>query len=62
MFDQLITFENYNGYQITSMVLFFVFFIGILVWTFRMKNPFIKHMENLPMNDDIKNSRSITND
>ncbi len=55
MFKHLITFESLNNFQITAMVIFFLFFFGVLLRTFRLQKPFIEHMENLPVDDDPKN-------
>ncbi len=61
MFKHLITLESFNSFQITAMVLFFLFFLGVLFWTIRLRKPFIEHMENLPVDDDTKN-QGVRND
>ncbi len=38
-------------YPVISLVLFVVFFTGVLVWIFRIDKKEIEHMEQLPLND-----------
>lgn len=38
-----------EGYLIFSMIVFFSFFIGLLVWVFKADKKYIKEMENLPL-------------
>ncbi len=40
-------------YGIISVLLFFVFFIGILLWAFRLKRPHLESMGRLPLNDGV---------
>lgn len=39
-------------YGITSMVLFFVFFIGALVWALALRKPYVTHMSQIPLQPD----------
>ena len=49
-----------NGYGLFSFILFFGFFIGVLVWAFRLKKNYLNHMGDLPLNGDEINSNSKT--
>lgn len=37
-----------NGYLIFSLIVFFVFFVGVLWWTFTADKAYIKDMEDKP--------------
>jgi hypothetical protein len=46
--------ENIGGiglYGIISLCLFFAFFTGMLIWAFRLRKPYLKSMEELPLDD-----------
>ena len=46
--------ENINGvglYGIISVGLFFIFFVGMLVWAFRLKKNYLNSMRELPLDD-----------
>ena len=36
-----------------SLVLFFIVFIVIIIWTLGLDKKFINYMKNLPFNDDL---------
>lgn len=38
-------------YPVISLVLFVVFFAGVLIWIYRIPKKEIEHLENLPLND-----------
>ncbi|MBK9981758.1 MAG: CcoQ/FixQ family Cbb3-type cytochrome c oxidase assembly chaperone [Saprospiraceae bacterium] len=38
-------------YPLVSLGLFVVFFMGVLIWSYRIDKNEIEHMENLPLND-----------
>lgn len=38
-------------FPIISLLIFFTFFTGLLIWVFRAKKAYIKHVENLPLED-----------
>jgi len=48
--------ENINGYGLFSFILFFGFFIGVLVWAFRLKKIYLNHMGDLPLDGGENNS------
>lgn len=39
-------------YGVLSVCLFFAFFIGMLVWAFRLKKPYLNSMRGLPLDDE----------
>ncbi len=39
-------------YGIVSVLLFFAFFLGMLVWAFRLKSTHLESMALLPLRDD----------
>lgn len=39
-------------YGIVSMLIFFTFFIGMLIWVFRLSRTYVSTMERLPMTPD----------
>jgi cytochrome c oxidase cbb3-type subunit IV len=46
-----------ENYGILSIVLFFLFFLGMLAWAFRLKRPFLKSMAALPLEADADNDQ-----
>ncbi len=38
-------------FSIIGLIFFVVFFIGILVWVWKMGKPFANYMSRLPLND-----------
>jgi len=46
--------ENINGvgiYGVISIILFFAFFVGMLVWAWRLKKSHLDIMSGLPLED-----------
>jgi cbb3-type cytochrome oxidase subunit 3 len=41
--------ENINAFGLFSLVVFFGFFTGVLVWAFRLKKNYLNHMGDLPL-------------
>jgi len=47
--------ESINGvqiYPIISLILFFTVFGGMTFWAIRLRRPYIRHMGNLPLEDN----------
>ncbi len=44
--------ENIAVGPVISLIIFFVFFIGLLYWVFKVDKSFIKKMEDMPLNDN----------
>jgi len=38
-------------FPIISLIIFFTFFVGLLVWVAKTKKTYIKHVEGLPLED-----------
>jgi cytochrome c oxidase cbb3-type subunit 4 len=52
--------ENIEIWPVISFVIFFVFFVCLLLWTFTADNKFIEKMKGLPVEDnDGKNDSSF---
>ncbi len=45
--------ENIAIGPIISLVIFFVFFIVLLYWVFKVDKSFIKKMEDMPLKDSL---------
>jgi len=39
-------------YQIVALLIFFIFFIGVIIWLFKMDEKDIKRMEEIPLDND----------
>jgi cytochrome c oxidase cbb3-type subunit 4 len=44
--------DNIAIWPVISFVIFFLFFLGLLWWTFSVDKKFIARMSNMPMDDD----------
>ena len=47
--------ENIAGveiYPIITLIMFFVFFLLVLGWTFTLNKKYIKRMENIPLDNE----------
>lgn len=42
-------------FPIISLVIFFIFFVGLFLWVITMKKPYIKEVSNLPLENDQNN-------
>ena len=42
------------GYGLFSICLFFAFFTGLVVWSLRLKKPYLDAMQELPLRDDAE--------
>lgn len=47
-------------FPIISILIFFSFFVGLIIYVIRMKRSHVKTMEALPLEDDKANGESIT--
>ena len=48
--------EGIEIYPIISLLIFFIFFVGLFLWVFTAKKDYIKTVSNIPLdnqNDDI---------
>ncbi len=49
--------ENIAGVEIypeITLIMFFVFFLLVLGWTFTLNKKYIKRMENIPLDNETK--------
>lgn len=53
--------ENVAIWPIISLTIFFVFFIGLTVYVFKINKNHIKHMEKLPLTGDQEGIDSVSN-
>ncbi len=47
--------ENIEIYPIISLIIFLLFFLGVFIWVLRTPKEHIKHMENLPLDENDTN-------
>ena len=51
--------ENIEIWPIIALIIFFVFFTGLLIYTFKIDKKYINKMENMPLEgDNESNSNS----
>ena len=51
--------ENIAIGPVISLIIFFVFFIVLLYWVFKVDKAFIKKMGELPLNDDTVDNQNL---
>jgi cytochrome c oxidase cbb3-type subunit 4 len=56
--DVLRSIDNIAIWPVISFVIFFLFFLGLLWWTFSVDKKFISRMSNMPMDDDQQDVKS----
>jgi hypothetical protein len=39
-------------YGVIAVLLFFGVFLGVLLWTLRLRAPYLDHMSHVPLDDD----------
>jgi len=44
--------KNVEIGPIISLILFILFFIGVIIWIFRLDKDFIERMKNMPLDED----------
>jgi cytochrome c oxidase cbb3-type subunit IV len=50
-------------WPIISLLIFFIFFVGLLIWVARIRKTYISAMEQLPMHDGtVSHSPTDSND
>ena len=66
MFKEVLqSIEGIEFYTIVSMLILILFFIGIIIWLFKVDKKYIKHMSELPLNEnnnEVSNSTGGTNE
>ena len=56
--EALQSIEGIEFYTIVSMIILILFFIGIVIWLFKVDKKYIKHMSELPLNE---NNNEVSN-
>ncbi len=60
MYKQILqTIQNVDIWPAISLVIFFVFFVGILIKVALIDKKFVKKMEDMPLDDGTINNQSI---
>ena len=49
--DNLGTIEGVSVFPIIGLILFFLIFIGVVIWAFKADKNYIKKMENIPFDN-----------
>jgi cbb3-type cytochrome oxidase subunit 3 len=53
MFKEVLqSIEGVEIYTIISMIILILFFVGIVIWLFKVDKKYIKHMSELPLNEE----------
>lgn len=55
-FEQI---HNVEVWPIISLSIFFIFFLGLLIWVFKTDKNYILKMSNLPLDEDISDDTSL---
>jgi len=58
--DVLQSIEGIEFYTIVSMLILILFFIGMIIWIFKVDKKYIKHMSELPLNENNKEVSNFT--
>jgi len=59
MFKEVLqSIEGIEFYTIVSMLILILFFIGMIIWLFKVDKKYIKHMSELPLNE---NNNEVSN-
>ena len=56
--DVLQSIEGVEIYTIISMLIFILFFIGMIIWLFKVDKKYIKDMSELPLSEE---NNSVSN-
>ena len=66
MFKEVLqSIQGIEFYTIVSMLILILFFIGIIIWLFKVDKKYIKTMSELPLkeeNNEVKNLTGGTNE
>ena len=50
--------ENIEIWPVMALIIFFLFFTGLLIYTFKIDKKYVKKMENLPLERDDAESNT----
>ncbi len=60
MYKQILeSIQDVDIWPVISLVIFFIFFVGILIKVAFIDKKFIKKMEEMPLDDGAENNQSI---
>ena len=59
--DVLESMQGIESYPIVALVIFFLIFLGIIIWSVRMDYNHRQYMKQLPLNDSISSVVSDDN-
>lgn len=51
--------DNVEIYPIISLLIFFIFFVGLFVWVFTAKKEHITEMSNIPLENNHQNEEQL---
>lgn len=51
--------DGYEIFPIVSLLIFFLFFVGLFWWVFGYKKERIKEMNNIPFEDEDQNNNTL---
>ena len=61
MFKEVLqSIQGIEFYTIVSMIIFILFFIGMIIWLFKVDKKYIKEMSELPLEDDNNEFSNLT--
>ena len=58
--DVLQSVEGIEFYTIVSMIIFILFFIGMIIWLFKVDKKYIQEMSKLPLQNDDNEILNLT--
>jgi cytochrome c oxidase cbb3-type subunit 4 len=58
--DVLQSIEGVEFYTIVSMIIFILFFIGMIIWLFKVDKKYIKTMSELPLQEEKNEIKNFT--
>lgn len=59
--DILIGIDHIAVWPVISFIIFFLFFLVLLWWTFTVDKKFVKQMSDLPLEDGSRKSETTSN-
>lgn len=57
--EHMATIDGIEIFPIISMLIFFLFFVGLFWWVFGYKKDRIKEMNNIPFEDEDENNNAL---
>ena len=55
------TISDIEIYPVIALLIFFLFFVGLILWVFTYKKQTLNELSNLPLNDGEKNEETNSN-